>query len=70
MDSNVLTDVVSEVVPSLDAEILYKLQDIETLVAQNVELQLAVYTLLLVITGCVSAVGVCVLLYKFLKSFY
>lgn len=70
METDVLTDIVSEVVPSLDAEILYKLQDIETLVAQNVELQLAVYTLLLFITGCVSAVGVCILLYKFIKSFY
>lgn len=59
-----------EVVPSLEAEILYKLQDIETLVAQNVDLQLAIYTLLLIVIGCVSAVGVCVLLYKFLKLFY
>lgn len=58
------------VVPSLDAEILYKLQDIEKLVAQNVEAQQALYVALLFVIGCVSAVGVCVLLYKFLKVFY
>lgn len=62
--------VTSDVVPSLDAEILYKLQDIEKLVVQNVETQQAIYIALLFAIGCISAVGVCVLLYKFLKVFY
>lgn len=60
----------SEVIPSLDAEILYKLQDLEPLLTQHNELLAGVYTLLLVIFGVASAVGVCVLLYKFIKLFY
>lgn len=43
---------------------------LETLVAQNNELLLHIYTALLWVIGVLCAVGVLVLLYKFLRKFF
>lgn len=43
---------------------------VETLLAQNNELLLRIYATQLTVIGVLGAIGVCFLLYKFLRKFF